>query len=71
MADRFFDTGAAAKRYRVEVGTAEVDALPAEAVVRAVHAFDTEGEGGRRAHGCRTALLRLFCLRWGGYTGHG
>jgi predicted nucleic acid-binding protein len=31
MADRFFDTSAAAKHYRVEIGTAEVDAFLAEA----------------------------------------
>jgi predicted nucleic acid-binding protein len=31
MADRFFDTSAAAKHYRAEVGTAAVDALLAEA----------------------------------------
>src|SRR5579885_2921151 len=30
MADRFFDTSAAAKHYRVEAGTARVDALLAE-----------------------------------------
>jgi predicted nucleic acid-binding protein len=31
MSDRFFDTSAAAKHYRVEVGTAKVDVLLAEA----------------------------------------
>jgi uncharacterized protein len=34
MADRFFDTSAAAKHYRVEVGTAKVDAFLAEAGAR-------------------------------------
>jgi predicted nucleic acid-binding protein len=34
MADRFFDTSAAAKHYRVEVGTATVDAFLAEAGAR-------------------------------------
>lgn len=34
MADRFFDTSTVAKHYRVEVGTAEVDALLAEAGAR-------------------------------------
>jgi predicted nucleic acid-binding protein len=34
MADRLFDTSAAAKHYRVEVGTAKVDALLAEAGAR-------------------------------------
>jgi hypothetical protein len=34
MADRFFDTSAAAKDYRLEVGTAKVDALLAEAGAR-------------------------------------
>jgi hypothetical protein len=32
MAERFLDTSAAAKHYRVEVGTPEVDAFLAEAV---------------------------------------
>ena len=31
MVSRFFDTSAIAKRYRVEVGTGRVDALPGEA----------------------------------------
>jgi hypothetical protein len=31
MADRYFDTSAAVKHYRVEVGTPRVDALLAEA----------------------------------------
>jgi predicted nucleic acid-binding protein len=34
MADRFFDTSAAAKHYRLEVGTAKVDAFLAEAGAR-------------------------------------
>jgi hypothetical protein len=34
MADRFFDTSAIAKHYRVEVGTARVEALLAEAGAR-------------------------------------
>jgi hypothetical protein len=34
MADRFFDTSAVAKHYRVELGTARVDALLAEAASR-------------------------------------
>jgi predicted nucleic acid-binding protein len=34
MADRFFDTSAAAKHYRVETGTAEVDAFLTEAGAR-------------------------------------
>lgn len=34
MADRFFDTSAAAKHYRVEVGTAKVDAFLAESGAR-------------------------------------
>lgn len=34
MADRFFDTSAAAKHYRVEVGTAKVDAFLAETGAR-------------------------------------
>jgi len=34
MADRFFDTSAAAKHYRVEAGTAKVDAFLAEAGAR-------------------------------------
>jgi predicted nucleic acid-binding protein len=34
MADRFFDTSAAVKHYRVELGTAEVDAFLAEAGAR-------------------------------------
>ena len=34
MADRFFDTSAAAKHYRVEMGTTKVDAFLAEAGAR-------------------------------------
>lgn len=34
MADRFFDTSAAAKHYRPEIGTTKVDALLAEACAR-------------------------------------
>lgn len=41
MADRFFDTSAVAKHYRVEVGTAKVDALLAEAGSR--HLISTLG----------------------------
>src|SRR5262245_50862700 len=41
MANRFFDTSAAAKHYRAEVGTAKVDALLTEAGAR--HFLSTLG----------------------------